>query len=205
MKNLKQFNKKINKRLFLSNVILLTIILLSVTYFAISYVDRMEEKIENTTKETLQLVSSQNVKAIQKEVFSKQEFLKVVAKDMEREERFDILDNIKRFKKYVQEYEFYNMGLINKDGICYTTLDETLDLHNYDYFKRGMKGEIQISQSYKSEDKKMDLNIYVVPVYKKHKVKMLLTATYASDKFLERLNITSFQGIGGSFAVNRIG
>ena len=88
MKNLKQFNKKINKRLFLSNVILLTIILLSVTYFAISYVDRMEEKIENTTKETLQLVSSQNVKAIQKEVFSKQEFLKVVAKDMEREDMF---------------------------------------------------------------------------------------------------------------------
>ena len=205
MKNLKQFNKKINKRLFFSNVILLTIILLSVTYFAISYVERMEEKIENTTKETLQLVSSQNVKAIQKEVFSKQEFLKIVAKDMEREERFNILDNIKRFKKYVQEYEFYNMGLINKDGICYTTLDETLDLHNYDYFKRGMKGEIQISQSYKSEDKKRDLNIYVVPVYKKHKVKMLLTATYASDKFLERLNITSFQGIGGSFAVNRIG
>ncbi len=96
MKNLKQFNKKINKRLFFSNVILLTIILLSVTYFAISYVERMEEKIENTTKETLQLVSSQNVKAIQKEVFSKQEFLKIVAKDMEREERFNILDNITR-------------------------------------------------------------------------------------------------------------
>lgn len=205
MKNLKQFNKKFNKRLFLSHVILLTIILLSITYFAISYVERMEEKIENTTKGTLQLVSSQNVKAIQKEVFSKQEFLKVVAEDMEREERFDILDNIKRFKKYVRDYEFYNMGLINKNGICYTTLDETLDLHNYDYFKRGMKGEIQISQSYKSEDKKMDLNIYIVPVYKKHKVKMLLTATYASDKFLERLNIASFQGIGGSFAVNGIG
>lgn len=205
MKNLKQFNKKFNKQLLFNHVILLTIILLGITYFAISYVERMEEKIENTTKATLQLVSSQNVKAIQKEVFSKQEFLKVVAEDMEREERFDILDNIKRFKKYVRDYEFYNMGLINKDGICYTTLDETLDLHNYDYFKRGMKGEIQISQSYKSEDKKMDLNIYIVPVYKKNKVKMLLTATYASDKFLERLNIASFQGIGGSFAVNGIG
>ena len=205
MKNLKQFNRKFNKRFFIIHVILLTIILIGITYFAISYVERIEEKIENTTKATLQLVSSQNVKTIQKEVFSKQEFLKVVADDMEREERFNILENIERFKKYVRDYDFYNMGLINKDGVCYTTLDEKLDLHNYDYFKRGMKGEVQISQSYKSEDKKMNLNIYIVPVYQKNKVKMLLTATYASDKFLEQLNTTSFQGIGGSFAVNGAG
>lgn len=205
MKIIKQFNRKYNKRLFLSFIAVLIFALLLISGFLITYARKIENRLQKEAESTLQHVSSQNVLMIKKEILSKQKFLKVLAQNIEDSNNFDIKKNIEKFKTYVNIYDFYNMGIINKDGICYTTLGKTLDLSEYQYYKDGLKGISGIFASYESEDKTTMLNIYTVPIYKGEEVEMILTATYSSYNFSKFLNITSFDGLGGSIVLDSDG
>lgn len=205
MKNIRQFNRRYNKRVIQSTITVVLLVMALVFAFILFYTKRVENRIQGEAEAMLQHVSSQNSLAIEDQVLSKQKFLVALARSIQNSNNFDIETNLESFKNYIDIYNFYNMGLIDKEGICYTTLGDRFDLSKYDYYKNGFEGARGISSSYESEDKTLMLNIYTVPVYKGRQVEMVLTATYSAYDFANLLNIKSFDGLGESFVINSEG
>lgn len=205
MKNIKQFNRKYNKRFVLYVGGLLTAVVLLICGVVVVYTEQIQQLIRQETESKLQYVSSQNVLAIQKDVLAPQNFLRAVSKNIEQYGNFDPTAILSQFKSYTDIYNFYNMGVISKNGVCYTTKGEVFNLSRYDYFKESMEGIRGISQSYLSEDQNTMLNIYTEPVYKNGEVEIIITATYTAFDFSKILNIPSFEGYGHSIVVNSTG
>ncbi|WP_195262915.1 GGDEF domain-containing protein [Clostridium sp. 1001275B_160808_H3] len=200
-----KFNDKYKKGLSIS-ICIVFILMLIIGVFLFSYHNRrLSDLIDKEARAKLKNVSSQNVIAMQAEIEAKQKVLESLAKSIEDINSNKILNIVENFKIYSKAYGFYNMGIIDKDGICYTTLGEVLDLSKYDYYKNGMNGISGVSKSYFSEDKQFMLNIFTFPIYNGNDVEMILTATYKSDDFYNILNIDSFNGEGKSVVVDKLG
>lgn len=131
--------------------------------------------------------------------------LESLVDQIEQTKNFDIPTIIEKLQEYVEPYNFHDMGIIDKNGICYTTLDQTIDLSEYDYYKKGMQGISSVSESYLSEDKTTFLNVFTVPIYLDNEVEMILAGTYASKDFSSLLNISSFDGQGQSLVIDANG
>ena len=205
MKNIAKFNFKYKKKLMKSILLFMCIVLgIMIVIFEV-YDRQLTEVMDEEAKVTLKNVSSQNIIALKKEIHAKQRFMRSIARRIRLQEEIDIDNLIKELKLYADSYEFYNMGIIDKNGICYTTLDEKLDLSQYDYYKKGLQGTEGISESYLSEDGTTYLNIFTVPIVKKEKVEFILAASYQSKHFSELLNITSFDGKGQTMVIDNEG
>lgn len=205
MTNLEKFNGKYKKRLGISiSILFISILLIGIIIFRY-HNKSLIALIDKEARATLKNVSSQNVITMQIEIEAKQKLLESLAKSIEELDTSNILSIIENLKIYSESYGFYNMGIINKNGICYTTLGEVLNLSQYDYYKNGLNGIAGISESYISENKQLMLNIFTSPVYKENDVEMILTATYKSAEFFDILNITSFNGEGGSVVIDKSG
>ena len=205
MISLANFNGKYKKKLGIS-ISILFILFLFIGIFLFKYHnERLIALIDKEARATLKNVSSQNVITMHTGVEAKKKLLESLAKNIETRNNFEILSIIEELKVYSESYGFYNMGIIDKSGMCYNTLGEVLDLSQYDYYKNGMKGIAGISESYISEDKQLMLNIFTFPIYKGNDVEMILTATYRSDDFSKILNISSFNGEGKSAVIDKSG
>ncbi len=156
-----KFNDKYKKKLCIS-ISILFILFLFIGIFLFRYHnERLISLIDKEARATLKNVSSQNVITLHTGVEAKKKLLESLAKNIETRNNFEILSIVEDLKVYSESYGFYNMGIIDKNGICYNTLGEVLDLSQYDYYKNGMKGIASISESYISEDKSLCL-IYLL-------------------------------------------
>ena len=205
MKIIAKFNFGEKKKLGISFLS----IFIGIGIIGILIVTVYKSKIKDFVKEeailTLKNVSSQNVLNIEDNISSKQNVVNSLAKNIESDKNFNIENIIEKLKLYSETNGFYNMGIIDKNGVCYTTFDEKLDLSKYDYFINGMKGIGGISNGYISEDKKQILNIFTAPIYKNNKVEMILTATYESSDFSKLINISSFEKYGKTMVIDSSG
>ena len=205
MKNIAKFNFIHKKKLGISLLLLVTAIsIIGLILFSV-YTNRLRNIINEEAKITLQTVSSQNIINLTNTICDKQDLLNSLALNIENEKNFDIEYIIEKLILYQEINSFYNMGIIDKNGICYTTLNERLDLNEYDYFINGMNGISGVSKSYPSEDGKVLLNIFTVPIYLEDEVEMVLTATYRSSDFSKFLTIPSFDGHGQSIVIDSNG
>ncbi|MDI9218374.1 bifunctional diguanylate cyclase/phosphodiesterase [Clostridium tertium] len=200
-----KFNNKYKKGLSISICIVFILILIIGVFLFRYHNRRLSDLIDKEARAKLKNVSSQNVIAMQAEIEAKQKVLESLAKSIEDINSNKILNIVENLKIYSKSYGFYNMGIIDKGGICYTTLGEVLDLSKYDYYKNGMNGIAGVSKSYFSEDKQFMLNIFTFPIYNGNDVEMILTATYKSEDFYNILNIDSFNGEGKSVVVDKLG
>ena len=205
MKNIKKFNSKDKKRLVISIILFIFIISIVMVVVFSGYNQRIKRVIEKEAKDMLQNVSSQNVITIKHDISARKQLLESISKGIQKKKNFNIDTIVEDLKVYVEPYGFYSMGVIDKNGICYTTNNRTLDLSKQDYYKNGMKGIGGVSKSYQSEDKLMFVNIFTFPIYLDKNVEMILVATYKSSQFSKLLNISSFDGKGESMVINKNG
>lgn len=212
MKRIGKYNRAYNKQLRISMYIIVTIILTTLLIFFPRYINHLMDLIKEESIITLQSVSAQNATIVRNTLESRQRAMKSLARQIEAEGAYNIPDIIAKLKLYVDEYRvyletdsMYNMGIIDKSGICYTTRNEKMDLSQYDYFIDGMKGISRITESYLSEDGKEMLNIFTMPIYKEGEVEMILTSAYKSSDFAKLLEIESFEGYGRSIVLDASG
>lgn len=165
--------------------------------------------ITNSVREqslsALESVGSQNAMLVDAQIRNVQKGLHVIAGEIDRKGNLDEERILNGLKTYASNYSFYNMGVIDENGICYTTLDEVLDLSGYDYYKKGMAGERIVSEGYREENGDELLNIFTMPVEVNGKVKYILTATYRCVDFIRMTDVTSFSGHGRSVVLNESG
>lgn len=205
MKNIEKFNRVHKKKLGVSILFLCGAVLIIGLFLLYIYMNKINDVIKEEAKITLETVSSQNIINLKSNISSNENLLRELVKNIENNKNFNIDSIIKELKTYSTINGFYNMGIIDKNGICYTTLNEKLDLSHYDYFIDGMNGISQVTSGYISEDGKEILNIFTVPIYKEDNVEMIMTATYKARDFSHLINITSFDGKGKSIVVDSSG
>ena len=205
MQNISNFNKKDKKKLGFSIALLLFSILIFTVIIFFGYNNRLKNMIRSEAKLTLKNVSSQNVITLNHDILSKKQLLQALASQIQQNKDFDIPTLLKDLEKYVTPYNFYDIGIIDKDGFCYTSLDKRIYVGGYDYYKDGMKGISSISETYLSKDKTRFLNIFTAPIYVDNQVEMILAASYSSKDFSSLLNITSFDGHGNTLVIDSEG
>ena len=164
--------------------------------------DNIRKLIEMQAKDSLVNVSRQNVREGDNQILSRQNLLRSIAAEISRLEQRDVQAIVESLKSYEENYEFYNMGIIEKNGMGHTTKGESLDLSAYPYFHKGIRGMEGVSQSYESQNGIGELNIFYMPVWMEGEVNLVLTATYRTEDFLGLLNIQSFNGKGGSIVLD---
>lgn len=205
MKRIKRYNNTFNRRIGISIIIGMCIAVgMALVYFPIS-IGKIMNNIEEEAVITLKNVSEQNIKILNKNIKEPQKVLAVLAKRFERDKKYNIEDIVDDLKMYAEVYDMYNMGVIDKNGICYTTLGDELDLKSYDYFTDGMEGKARVTDSYLTEDGKEMINIFTMPIYKDGEVEFVMTATYRSSDFTRMMNISSFDEHGESIVVTSEG
>lgn len=205
MKNIENFNKIHKKNLRVAILFLCVAVSIIGLFLLYIHMNKINNVIKEEAQITLEAVSSQNIINLKSNISSKEDLLRELVKNIENNKNFDIESIIKKLKSHSEVNGFYNMGIIDKSGMCYTTLDQKLDLSDHDYFINGINGISQITSGYISEDGKEILNIFTVPIYKEDKVEMILTATYKASDFSKLINITSFKGKGKSVVVDSSG
>lgn len=205
MKRIDEYNNTYNKKIGISVLIIIIITFaVGLIYFPI-YITKVINIIREDALGHLKDISSQNVIMIENTLKEKRKTFYLLSKRIEKERKYNIDDLIDEFKLYIKEENLYNMGIIDKNGICYTTLGEELDLSRYSYFTDGMKGISTITNSYLSENGKELLNILTMPIYKDGNVEMVLTVSYRSIDFAKIFNISSFDEIGHSICIDSEG
>ena len=196
-------NPILKKRLNITLIALVFLVSIISGFLFIYYQQNFKRYMHIEARSTLENVSSQNALAIEKQLTERQHVLELLASSLGETYNFKIPDMLEKLSYYKDSYNFYNMGIINKNGICYTTLGEQLDLSSYDYFTNGMKGIASITKSYLSEDQSVFLNIFTYPIYKGNNVELLLTATYDSNLLAQLLEMPSFNGKGRSIIIDK--
>lgn len=202
MKNIENFNKVHKRKLGISILFLCVAVSIIGLFLFFIYSNKINNVIKEEAKITLETVSSQNIINLKSNISFKENLLRELVKNIEGNKNYNIESIIKDLKTHSTINGFYSMGIIDKNGIGYTTLDEKLDLSGYDYFINGMNGISQVTSGYISEDGKEILNIFTVPIYKEDKVEMIMIATYKASDFSELINIISFDGKGKSIVVD---
>lgn len=172
------------------------------------YSRRVREELGVQMQDTIHNVTEQNALTIEKEIENKQNYLEGIAKELqilnekEKKKIIDILGSV------ADIYHFKRMGIINSDGISYTTDGYETDLSFREFFQKGMNGEKYIT------DVMMDalgdaepVNVISVPVYHADgsSVDCVLFATYRTELFREFLSVESFDGEGYSLVVSDAG
>lgn len=174
-------------------------------FLTMQYSKQIQNLIRQQAEINLMYVSNQNAHALKSLLESREDFLRALAADIEQQQNYDVEQLLQRFSSYVEQYDLYNMGVTGRDGICYTTRGETLDLSDQDYVIKGFEGEFTVSDMRLSEDTMDYINVFTMPVYKDGQVELLITAPYKSEKFAQMLDIVSFEGEGHSIVIDKEG
>ncbi|MDO5134523.1 MAG: GGDEF domain-containing protein [Eubacteriales bacterium] len=160
--------------------------------------EESEKDIEN--------ISSLNADAVYKDLMSRQRLLKSIADSISKEELQDYGRLLAKMKFYSQNYEFYNMGVLTRDGVLHTTTGNDIPLAGVSPYSEALEGRRLISRSVTAADGgERKVNILSEPVYEGTELAFVLAAAYLSSELASNLNISAIGDKGFSFIVDSQG
>ncbi|UDN56588.1 GGDEF domain-containing protein [Clostridioides sp. ES-S-0010-02] len=151
---------------------------------------------EENNKVSLKEISLQSSNAIKIKLDSSLSFVKSIANMVSY---FDTIDNpeiIPLLAKISKESDFQRISIASPNGISRTSDGKVVDISNYQYFKKAISGDSNISEVVKSPIDGKDTFVIATPVYKENKVIGVLYGSYYNDKLAEFIDITSFNSEG---------
>ena len=163
--------------------------------------DELRELVRNTLKE----VSNQNVLVVQKEIEGDLASLDEIAERisaMGETDEEEILDVLRRIE---ERYSFKRMGFCRTDGILHTTVDDIADVSEREYFQAAMRGENHVSDPLIDLMDGEEIIVFSAPIRSDGEVIGVLCAPYRVDSLKEVLAVSSFEGEGYTYIVERDG
>lgn len=151
---------------------------------------------EENNKVNLKEISLQSSNAIKIKLDSSLSFIKSVSNMVSY---FDTIDNqeiIPLLSRISKESDFQRISIVSPKGISHTSDGKTIDVSNYEYFKKAIRGESNISEVVKSPVDGKDTFVIATPIFKNNAVVGILYGSYYNDKLAEFIDITSFNSEG---------
>lgn len=154
---------------------------------------------------TLRDVAEQNIIAVQKEFDARFQLLYGIAAQLG--ETGDIENTVDAQRYIAENYRFKRIGYVYPDGSIYTTDAYVRDMSKLDFFRRGMNGDVSITEGIEDMTKQQYYSRLAVPVYEQNsgEIRGVLFATYQAEWVEELLNVKSFEGKGYSCIVKENG
>lgn len=180
------------------------LLIISVVAFA-WYSNILKDELRELVRNTLKEVSNQNVLVMQKEIEGDLASLDEIAERisaMGETDEEEILDVLRRIE---ERYSFKRFGFCRADGIVHTTVDEMADVSEREYFKASMQGESYISDPLIDAMDGEEIIVFSAPIKSDGEVIGVLCAPYRMDSLKEILEVSSFEGEGYTYIVERDG
>ena len=191
------------KSIFKVGYIVVLLMVSVVVFVWYSYVLRNE--LRGLVRDTLKEVSNQNILVVQKEIEGDLSALVEISErvaamgETEPEEVLGILSGIE------ERYSFNRMGFCREDGIAHTTNGDVVDISGREYFIHSMEGESYVSNPIIDAINGEEVIVFSAPVRNGDSVIGILCATYQVESLREMLAVSSFEGEGYTYIVERDG
>lgn len=182
---------------------IIVLLVISVGAFA-WYSNILKNELRELVRNTLKEVSNQNVLVVQKEIEGDLNALTEIAERIgamqdSREEIMETLNDV------VFRYSFKRMGYAGVDGIAYTTDNLSFDISDSTYYEASILGETYISDLLIDPIDEDEIIIFSTPVKSGNEITGIVIATYRVESLKEVLNVTSFEGEGYTYIIQRDG
>ncbi len=169
------------------------------------YSHKLKDELRGLVRNTLKEVSNQNVLVMQKEIEWDLAVLEEIAERisaMGETDEGEILDVLRRIE---ERYSFKRFGFCRADGIVHTTVDEMADVSEREYFRASMQGESYISDPLIDIMDGEEIIVFSAPIKSDGEVIGVLCAPYRMDGLKEILEVSSFEGEGYTYVIERDG
>lgn len=169
------------------------------------YSHKLKDELRELVRNTLKEVSNQNVLVMQKEIEGDLAALEEIAERisaMGETDEGEILDVLRRIE---ERYSFKRFGFCRADGIVHTTVDEMADVSEREYFRASMQGESYISDPLIDIMDGEEIIVFSAPIKSDGEVIGVLCAPYRMDGLKEILEVSSFEGEGYTYVIERDG
>ncbi len=169
------------------------------------YSHKLKDELRGLVRNTLKEVSNQNVLVMQKEIEWDLAALEEIAERisaMGETDEGEILDVLRRIE---ERYSFKRFGFCRADGIVHTTVDEMADVSEREYFRASMQGESYISDPLIDIMDGEEIIVFSAPIKSDGEVIGVLCAPYRMDGLKEILEVSSFEGEGYTYVIERDG
>lgn len=180
------------------------LLMISVIAFAL-YSHRLREELRELVRNTLKEVSNQNILVVQKEIEGDLAALEEIAERISALGETDEKEILEVLKRIEERYSFKRMGYCRTDGILHTTVDDVADVSEREYFKASMQGESYISDPLIDLMDEEEIIVFSAPIKSDGEVIGVLCAPYRVDSLKEILAVSSFEGEGYTYIVERDG
>lgn len=152
---------------------------------------------EENNKVNLKEISLQSSNAIKIKLESSLSFIKSVANMVSYFDTIDKPEIIPLLASISKESDFQRISIVSPDGTSHTSDGKIINVSNYQYFKKAINGESNISEVVKSPIDGKDTFVIATPIFNKNnKVMGILYGSYYNDKLAEFIDITSFNSEG---------
>lgn len=190
----------------LKSVNIILVIILIYSLCTVGYVLYVRNNLNEETHRYLTEVAKQGSKIIKTQVEGDFETLQAIANCIGSNEKFDLDYSIEVLKKEVEKNSFKRMGIILPSGEAILTDGMVADFSDRDYFKKAMQGETNISGRLVDKVDGKSINVYGTPIYdNRNNVSAVLFATHDTEIFKELLEVSTFDGEGYSYIVEKDG
>lgn len=168
------------------------------------YSNSLKNELGVLVRDTLKEVSNQNVLVVQKEIEGDLNVLAEIAERIGALHTSDeeIMDTLSAF---VDRYSFKRMGFAGADGMAITTDNLSYDVSDSAYFQASIAGETYISDLLIDPTDNEEIIIFSTPVKNGEENIGIIIATYRVESLKEVLAVTSFEGEGYTYIIQRDG
>ncbi|MDO5147286.1 MAG: EAL domain-containing protein [Eubacteriales bacterium] len=184
----------------------LTIFLaLSVVFCVCAYSDT-KRIVQEQAVRSISNISQLNEESITRSVENRRLLLKTITSRLERKKIYDVEAILQELQDFQEAYDFYRIGVLAEGYVAYLTDGITMDLSDSEIVRQIWNDHFHLTKSYQPfAGGKYTVNMFSYPIHKDGKLQYVLMATYYSKNLTERMNLSSMEGKGHTFLLNRQG
>ena len=169
--------------------------------------DNISRELVSQTNNSMRFVAEQNRKSLEREIMSEYDFLRVTSYSLSGKPEA-AAELIQQLSAVTDVYNIKRIGYIDSSGMCITTDGYKKDLSYREFFRKGMKGEVNVTSSIDDTIGQTEkINVLSIPVYESDNstVQGVFFATYTSENYRNALDFESFDGEGRNCIIDKNG
>lgn len=174
--------------------------------FCFSLQSATHKIVNNQAVKSIDHISQLNKDSIVRAIENRRLLMEMLSKRIEKTNLYNIEDITNTLEDYQATYEFYNMGILDKNNLIHLANGSVINCSDPNFPKLVRNNSFHIFESRLSQDGKgYMVNTFTHPVYRNGNIEFVLVATYRSGKLAELMNISSLEGKGDTFLLNKQG
>ena len=180
------------------------LLMISVLAFAwYSYV--LKNELRGLVRNTLKEVSNQNILVVKNEIEGDMDSLAEVAERINELGGFDEDEIMNILRGVEARYPFEKMAYSRADGTAHTTGGDIIDISEREYFINAMHGNTCVSNPLIDMVSGDEIIVFSAPIRNNGSVAGIICATYRVESLREILSVSSFEGEGYTYIIERDG